>query len=253
MLKQTRRLIEEISETVLSNRNRVDFIAICLMALFLVVVLPSSPIFAAQKTQSNASPTTTAKNTSQNHETLSKVEAKWGIKLLHLRLTAGGHLLDLRYKVIDPAKAGEILKKKSKAYLTDQKTGKTVTVPITKAGPMRQTTLNPQANRIYFTLFTNSGGLLKEGSKVTVTMGEFKMENVVVEESGANRPPLETMMPKLTETQQKKWGAVKPVQQVLLRELQVCGEHCSGNKDCLDRCEKAFGVRLEREYQRLTQ
>jgi hypothetical protein len=250
MLKLKMRLIEKISEAVFLNQ--VDFIAICLMALFLIAVLYTGPVFAAQKTQPNVSSANTAKNTSQNHETLSKMEAKWGLKIMSLRLTAGGHLLDLRYKVIDPAKAGEVLKKKSKAYITDQKTGKTVTVPITKAGPLRQTTLKPQANRIYFALFTNSGGLIKEGGKVTVAMGEFKMENVVVEESGAKRPPLETVMPKLTETQQKKWGKVKPVQQVLLRELQVCGEHCGGDKDCLDRCGKAFGVRLEREYQRMT-
>jgi len=249
-MKQKKRLPPKISASDLLNR--LDFIAICLIALFLVVVPPASPIFASQKTQSNVSSKTTAKNTTQNHEALTRVEARWGIKILSLRLTAGGHLLDLRYKVIDPVKAGEILKKKSKAYITDQKTGKTVTVPVTKAGPMRQTTLKPQANRIYFALFTNSGGLIKEGGKVTVTMGEFTMKNVVVEESGAKRSSVKTMRPQLTETQQKKWSAVKPVQQVLLREFQVCGEHCGGNKDCLDRCGKAFGVRLEREYQRLT-
>jgi len=244
------RLEEKISVAVFVKR--VDFFAICLMALFLIAVLYTGQVFAAQKTQSNASSTTIAKNTSQNHGTLSKVEAKWGLKIISLRLTAGGHQLDLRYKVIDPEKAGEVMKKKSKAYITDQKTGKTVTVPVTKVGPLKQSTLKPQANRIYFVLFSNSGGLFKEGSKVTVTMGEFKMENVVVEESGVKRSSIKTMMPKLTETQQKKWGEVKPVQHVLLREFQICGEHCSGNKDCLDRCGKAFGVGLEREYKRLT-
>jgi hypothetical protein len=252
MLKRIRNCAEKIFDLVLFNGNRLGFPAICLITLLLVFVLPASPVFASEKTHPGTRPKATIQRPAQDHGPLSEVEAKWGIKILNLRMTAGGHMLDLRYAVIDPVKAGEILKKKSKAYLTDQKTGKTVTVPITKAGPMKQSTLKPEANRIYFVLFNNSGGLFRDGSEVTVTLGEFKMENVVVEGWGQKPASAQTSMPQMTEAQQKKWIKVQPVQQVLLREFRVCREHCGGNKDCLDRCAKVFGVRLDREYQRLT-
>jgi hypothetical protein len=112
-------------------------------------------------------------------------EKSFGIKIVSLRPTAGGQMLDLRFQVIDSEKAKTVLDKNKKAYLLDEKTGKTLPVPITKAGSMRQTTLKPEAGRIYFMLFSNPGRMVKEGGSVSLLIGDFKKNGIVVDASGA--------------------------------------------------------------------
>jgi hypothetical protein len=41
------------------------------------------------------------------------------------------------------------------------------------------------------------------------------------------------------------------IQAGLKNELEVCNEHCGGNKECLEKCDKAYKARLERERQRI--
>jgi hypothetical protein len=125
-------------------------------------------------------------------------ENKFGIKVLSLRPTAGGQMLDLRFQVIDPEKAKPVLDKNKKAYILDGKTGKTLPVPVTKAGSMRQTTIKPEAGRIYFMLFSNPGRMVKEGSSVSLIIGDFRKDSIVVDASGA--APVSTGPPALQKT-----------------------------------------------------
>ena len=48
-------------------------------------------------------------------------------------------------------------------------------------GALRSTTVKPEANRVYFILSSNAGDLIKSGSKVSIVMGNFKAENLLVE------------------------------------------------------------------------
>ena len=116
---------------------------------------------------------------------LSDSEKNFGIKIVSVRPTAGGQMLDLRFQVIDPEKAKAVLDKNKKAYLLDGKTGKTLPVPVTKAGSMRQATLKPEAGRIYFILFANPNRMVKEGGSVSLLIGDFRKDGIVVAGSGA--------------------------------------------------------------------
>ncbi len=89
--------------------------------------------------------------------------------------------------MLDPEKAKPILDKNKKSYLLDQNSGNTLPVPVTKSGSMRQTTLKPEAGRVYFTLFTNPGGIVKENSQVTLVVGDFKKSDIIVKNSEADR------------------------------------------------------------------
>lgn len=121
-------------------------------------------------------------------------EKNFGIKVVSLRPTAGGRMLDLRFRVVDPEKAKAVLNKNKKAYLLDGNTGKTLTVPVTKAGSMRQTTLSPETGRVYFMLFANPGGLVKEGGSVSLVIGDFRKDDLIVESSGTALPATEFPM-----------------------------------------------------------
>jgi len=111
------------------------------------------------------------------------IEERWGVKIASLRTSAAGNLLDFRFRIIDPEKASYLVDRRNKAYMIDQASGKVLSVPTTaKVGPMRQTVRYglPKKDRIYFILFGNPH-LIKPGDKVTVVIGDFKVENIVVE------------------------------------------------------------------------
>jgi hypothetical protein len=175
-------------------------------------------------------------------------EMQWGMKILHLRLTAAGHMLDLRFRVLDPAKAAYILSRNNKAYILDQESGKALPVPVTKGGPLRQTSLKPQSGRVYFILFSNAGGIAQEGSKMTLAIGDIRIKDITVQGAGAQSAEKDGELPELNESQIKKWKAIK---EVLQKEYAVCVEHCGNEKSCLDKCDRAHAAREKNEYLRL--
>ncbi len=104
------------------------------------------------------------------------------MEIASLRMSGNGHLIDFRYRVIDPDKAALLGDRKYKPCLIDQKTGIKMVVPNTpKLGPLRQSAERLIAGKIYFMLFANSGLLVKSGSQVTVEIGAFRAENLTVE------------------------------------------------------------------------
>ncbi|RPJ61453.1 MAG: hypothetical protein EHM23_06895 [Acidobacteria bacterium] len=105
---------------------------------------------------------------------------KWGVEIVMLRTTAQGYMVDFRYRVTDPEKSKPILSRNTKPYLVDQKTGTNIRVATSRFGSMRQTTTAPATNRIYTVLFTNPGQTIKKGDKVTIVMGDLKIEDVAV-------------------------------------------------------------------------
>jgi len=106
----------------------------------------------------------------------------WGIEVTGLHLSAKGRMVDFRYRVLDPEKAALLGDRKLKATLTDLATGAVLRVPsFPKTGSMRQTAAKMEAGRIYFMLFANTGMPVKTGSRVTVTIGDFKAEGLTVQ------------------------------------------------------------------------
>lgn len=121
--------------------------------------------------------------TSATEETASlhDLERRWGIQILGLHLSAGGYMLDFRYRVLDPEKAAGLFVRSDKPYLIDQASGRKFLVPNPpKVGPLR-TSYSPKPNRNYFVMFGNPGTFVKAGNKVTIVIGDFRVENLVVE------------------------------------------------------------------------
>lgn len=109
------------------------------------------------------------------------MEETWGIQIIGIRLSAAGFMLDFRYRVIDAEKAAPLFDRATKPYLIDQETGAKFAVPNPpKTGPLR-TSDPPQQGRTYWMFFGNPGRYVKAGNKVTVVIGDFRAENLVVE------------------------------------------------------------------------
>jgi hypothetical protein len=107
---------------------------------------------------------------------------KLGIKPVAIRLTAAGTMIDFRYRVVDPGKSLPAFDRKIRTYLIAQANGDRLDVPAdTSLGALRSSSREPLAGKEYFIFFMNSGKLLQRGSKVTVVIGDFKIENLTIE------------------------------------------------------------------------
>ncbi len=113
-----------------------------------------------------------------------KSEERLGIRIEGLRLSAAGNMLDLRYRVNDSEKAAPLFERKTRPYLLDEASGAAFGVPDSpKVGQLRTTRRNsdPLSERDYHILFANPGHLLQAGQKVSLVIGEVKLENIVVQ------------------------------------------------------------------------
>ncbi len=109
-----------------------------------------------------------------------QVKEKWGIELTALRMTAANKMIDFRYRVLDKDKAAPLFQRQTKPYLIHEASGKVLAVPNTaKVGSLRNSNM-PQQGRIYWMFFGNNG-TVGSGDKVSVVMGEFRADNLVVE------------------------------------------------------------------------
>ena len=110
------------------------------------------------------------------------LEERWGIRVESLRLTAAGMMVDFRYRVLDPEKAVTLLRSEDKPVLIDEATGTRFVVPTPpKVGALRSVDEHPEGGRIYFMLFANPGRFLKPESRVSVVMGDFVAEGLVLQ------------------------------------------------------------------------
>ena len=111
-----------------------------------------------------------------------KIVDSLGIEVVAMRQTAGGNMLDFRFRVHDVDKAVILFKEEVKPQLIDLSSGVNLAVPITsKLGPMRPTYRNPKKGIVYWMLFNNPEGLVKEGGRVAIIVGEYRIDNIVVE------------------------------------------------------------------------
>ena len=110
------------------------------------------------------------------------VEQQWGIEIQALRLSAADNMLDFRYRVTEPDKAHQLLKRGLKPYLIDRATGAKLLMPTTtKIGPLRQATLAPKKDRVYYVMFANPGRFIKRGAMVDVVIGDFVAKDIAVQ------------------------------------------------------------------------
>ncbi|TYO96666.1 hypothetical protein EDC39_11356 [Geothermobacter ehrlichii] len=113
---------------------------------------------------------------------LSEAEKALGVRVETVRLAAAGYMLDFRYYVYDSEKSRPLASKKFFPYLIHQRTGAYLGIPApAKVGSLRQKPRSHYPDRSYFMLFANPGGLVKRGDRVTIVVGKYRFENLVVQ------------------------------------------------------------------------
>lgn len=105
----------------------------------------------------------------------------WGVDALSAKSVESGELIKFTYRVLDPAKAKALNDKTNEPVMYDPAVRAKLVVPsLEKVGQLRQAS-TPEAGRIYWMAFSNPGRVVKRGDRVTVVIGQFHIEGLVVE------------------------------------------------------------------------
>ncbi len=117
-------------------------------------------------------------------EVVKALKERWGVELLGIRQSGAGMFLDFRFKVLDAEKSLPLFDHRIKPYLVAEKSDIKLPIPqAAKVGSFRPTNRgkNIKADKIYYMLFGNPDRHVKPGEKVSVIIGEFKVEHLTVQ------------------------------------------------------------------------
>ena len=108
-------------------------------------------------------------------------ELVWGVDTLGVKLVESGEVIRFTYRILDAEKAKALNDKKSEPSLIDPKAGVKLVVPsMEKVGQLRQSS-TPEAGKSYWMAFSNKGRLVKRGDHVSVVIGKFRADGLVVD------------------------------------------------------------------------
>jgi hypothetical protein len=104
----------------------------------------------------------------------------WGVDSLDVKAVESGQLIRFSYYVQDATKAAQLNDKKANPFLIDEQARVRLEVPtMEKVGQLRQSS-TPEAGKSYWMVFSNKGGIVKPGDRVTVVIGNFRADGLYV-------------------------------------------------------------------------
>jgi hypothetical protein len=105
----------------------------------------------------------------------------WGVDSLAVKWTESGEIIRFTYRALDPDKAKALNDKKSEPSLIDPRAGVSLVVPsLEQVGQLRQSA-DPEEGKSYWMAFSNKGRLVKRGDRVSVVIGQFRADGLVVD------------------------------------------------------------------------
>ncbi len=106
---------------------------------------------------------------------------KLGIEVTAVQLAVNGSRINLRYRVLDAERATEIFDSANRAYLLDA-AGRNLARPNSPVSePLRgESGQMLRAGRTYTYFFPNPGHVVKAGDTVTLAIGNYRVEGLVV-------------------------------------------------------------------------
>ena len=110
-----------------------------------------------------------------------RYQAVWGVDSLGVKAVESGQMIRFSYRVLDSNKAATVNDKKATPFLIDEAAHVKLVVPdMEKVGQLRQSSA-PEAGKSYWMVFSNKGGIVKRGDRVSVQIGKFRVDGLVVE------------------------------------------------------------------------
>jgi hypothetical protein len=105
----------------------------------------------------------------------------WGVDQLSVKLAESGQLVRFSYRVMDATKASALNEKTASPALLDEKAHAVLQIPtMEKVGQLRQSG-PPENGKSYWMVFSNKGNLVKPGHRVSVVVGQVRVDGLVVQ------------------------------------------------------------------------
>ena len=105
----------------------------------------------------------------------------YGVDNLSAQLTDSGALVRFSYRVVDAAKAQALQDRAAQPNMLDEATHAVLVVPVMdKVGPLRQAMAAKNGMSFWMT-FSNKGGPVKPGHKVSVVVGSVRIDGLIVQ------------------------------------------------------------------------
>lgn len=108
-------------------------------------------------------------------------QGAWGVDSLTVKLAESGELVRFSYRIVDTEKAAPLNDKKNEPSLIDPQAGVSLVIPTVQNVGMLRQTATPEEGKSYWMAFSNKGRPVKRGDRVTVVIGHFRAEGLVVE------------------------------------------------------------------------
>jgi hypothetical protein len=105
----------------------------------------------------------------------------WGVDSLSAKSVESGEIIRFAYRVVDANKAKALNDKEVEPSLIDPRAGVKLVIPaLEKVGKLRQTS-TPETGKSYWMAFSNKGRLVKRGDHISVVIGQFRADGILVE------------------------------------------------------------------------
>jgi hypothetical protein len=105
----------------------------------------------------------------------------WGVDQLKANYTNSGNLIKFSYRVLQPKRAAALGDHENTPELIGIRSNAVLHIPtMEKVGQLRQMSA-AEANKDYWMVFSNKGNLVKPGDEVSVIIGKFRADGLIVE------------------------------------------------------------------------
>jgi hypothetical protein len=176
------------------NRCQIPHVSIGALLACAAVVSTANAAPTANSTKGNKTATAWPGQTAGTHGKKSRFPSggmppsargyyaiKWGVDNLSAKLTESGQLVRFSYRVIDPKKAAQLQDRSAAPAMLDGRVHVALQVPtMEKVGPLRQA-MGAEAGKAYWIAFSNKGFPVKQGDEVSVTIGTFRADGLIVQ------------------------------------------------------------------------
>lgn len=104
-----------------------------------------------------------------------------GVDELAAQLAESGQLVRVSYRIVDARLAKPLLDKMSSPTLLDERRKTVLSVPtMEKVGALRQSG-DAEPGKTYWVLFSNRGGVVQAGDRVSMVVGSSRIDGLIVE------------------------------------------------------------------------
>lgn len=150
------------------------------------VLLPSgsseTSVHGVENKEISTESTTVKSTKSAKDKYAEQIKEKWGVGEFVVRQTSAGYMLDVRYRVYDKEKAKPLFSRKLRPFAIEEGSGVKYGVPASpKVGFLRQAPQHIKENKQYFLMIANPGKRVKPGDQLTLVIGDFRVEHLIVE------------------------------------------------------------------------